>query len=104
MRSLILSGALAAALAAGSWSAPVEAAQPPRVKPMKCSSAAASVGAANVWRTFFRGEKEGLFDDVWHYQLAPCFTSQANCKAWLYWAMSDWPKRQWFKPCYRGSS
>ena len=79
-----------------------DAAQPKRVKAGNCTSLAKSVGKKNVWRTFFRGAKDGPFDQVWWYTAAPCFRTQADCTAWLYWAQSDWPKYTSPSPCRKG--
>jgi hypothetical protein len=79
-----------------------EAAQPPRVQAYDCRPLAASIGPAQVWQTWFTGEKKGLFDDISHYTASPCFPTEYECKAWLYWAQSDWNYRSNFKPCRPG--
>jgi hypothetical protein len=79
-----------------------EAAQPPRVPAYDCGYLANTRGPANVWQTLFRGQRETLFGPDNHYWAAPCFKTQATCKAWLYWAQSDWPKLNSFQPCRKG--
>jgi hypothetical protein len=37
-----------------------------------------------------------------HYAAAPCFKTEAACKAWLYWIQSDWPLQNNYWPCRRG--
>ncbi len=81
---------------------PAEAAQPPRVQAFVCSYLAATRGPANVWQTWFTGQRDQLFGPDLHYTASPCFNSLANCKAWLYWAQSDYPKQNTFKPCRKG--
>ncbi len=78
------------------------AAQPPRVAAYDCGYLAATKGPANVWQTWFRGQRERLFGPNLSYLAAPCFTTLANCKAWLYWAQSDWPVMNTFQPCRKG--
>jgi hypothetical protein len=81
---------------------PAEAAQPPRVAAYDCRQLAAQKGPANVWQTWFTGRRDNLFGpDDW-YTASPCFASLTNCKAWLYWAQSDWPKVNTFRPCRKG--
>jgi hypothetical protein len=83
--------------------APAEAA-PPRVEALDCGALAAQKGPANLWQTWFHGERETLFDRREFTTAAPCFTTQANCKAWLYWAQTDWQKYSTFRPCRKGLS
>jgi hypothetical protein len=100
MLKLIGLAAFAAALMAA---ASVEAAQPKRgVQGVSCGTLAHSIGASNVWRSYFRGARQGLFDQVWWYTSSPCFRSQADCKAWLYWTQSDWPYYTTVTRCHRG--
>ena len=79
-----------------------EAAQPPRVPAYDCGYLANSKGAANVWQVWFRGQRPVPLGPDEHYTAAPCFTSEATCKAWLYWAQSDWPNVSTFQPCRKG--
>jgi hypothetical protein len=79
-----------------------EAAQPPRVQAYQCGPLAASIGPAKVWQTTFYGSKKGLFDDVSYYSASPCFPTEYECKAWLYWAQSDWNYHSNFRPCRPG--
>ena len=81
---------------------PAEAAQPPRVPAYDCGYLASVKGPGNVWQTWFHGERETLFDRREQYTAAPCFPTQAECKAWLYWAQSDWQKYSTFRPCRKG--
>jgi hypothetical protein len=94
---LALSTVLAGAIA------PAEAA-PPRVAAYDCGALAAQKGPGNVWQTWFSGRRDELFGPDSFYTAAPCFTTQANCKAWLYWAQSDWQKYSTFRPCRKGLS
>jgi hypothetical protein len=79
---------------------PAEAA-PPRVQGQSCSALAAAIGPGKTWRTSFRGEKRDPFDNFWPYSASPCFASREACRAWLYWAQSDYPDRNTFTPCRR---
>ena len=58
----------------------------------------------NVWQTSFVGQRLGPFDQLEDYHAAPCFRSQADCKAWLYWAQTDWDRYQYFNPCKKASA
>jgi hypothetical protein len=78
-----------------------EAAQPPRVQAYSCSYLVAT-RASHIWQTWFTGARRDLWDHYDTYTAAPCFTGEASCKAWLYWAQSDWPDRNTFRPCRRG--
>jgi hypothetical protein len=104
---LLASGAAIAALvlAAAIPPIPAHAAQPPRVEGGDCNYLAAQFGPSKVWRTDFRGSRPSPFDlrhqDYWPYSASPCFKSQAACKAWLYWAQSDYPYQNNFTPCRR---
>lgn len=82
---------------------PASAAQPPRVAAESCNSLAATIGPHNVWRTWFTGSRERLFGEPEWYTASPCFRTQATCKAWLYWAQTDWPRQNTFRPCRKGS-
>jgi hypothetical protein len=71
-------------------SPPAEA-QPPRpVAAYNCNALAAQVGLGNVWQTAFWGWRYDVFGDREDIDAVVCFTSEAECKAWLYWAQSDW--------------
>jgi hypothetical protein len=89
------------AMAGLAFQAPVAQAAPPRVQGQNCSALAASIGPGKTWRTSFHGERRDMFDFYLPYSAAPCFTSQQACKAWLYWAQSDYPHRNTFTPCRR---
>lgn len=77
-------------------------AAPPRVAAYQCGALAASIGPHNMWQTSFRGGRKPLFGPVEWYFATPCFKTQAACKAWLYWAQTDWPKVNTFTPCRKG--
>ncbi len=99
----ILAGFLGlAALLALSVPHSAEAAPPPRVSAFACGYLAATVGPSHVWQTWFRGSRKELFGPPRRYVAAPCFKTQAACKAWLYWAQTDWPMVNTFKPCRKG--
>ena len=76
---------------AGAFSLPASAAQPPRVPGYDCRALGAQVGPGNVWQTVFTGWREDIFGRREDLRVAPCFASQADCNAWLYWAQTDWP-------------
>lgn len=94
----------AAAAAAGSGLAPDigMAATPPRVSGESCARLGAEIGRGNVWQTSFVGQRRGFFDRLESFHAAPCFRTQAACKAWLYWAQTDWNYYQYFNPCRKG--
>jgi hypothetical protein len=77
-------------------------AAPQRVPAYNCGTLAATIGPRNVWQTWFRGSRLQLFDRIDRYTASPCFKTQAACKAWLYWAQTDWPRQNTFKPCRKG--
>ena len=81
---------------------PAEAANPPRVNPESCSRLKSQIGAKNVWQTSFVGQRQGPFDQMESTHSAPCFRTQEACKAWLYWAQTDWDRYQYFTPCKKG--
>ena len=100
---IVISVLLLAALAAFSFPPPMaDAAQHPRVQAQNCRALASSIGARNVWQTRFQGQKRLLFDEIVSFRRTACFRTQAACKAWLYWAQSDWPRHNSFVPCRRG--
>lgn len=59
--------------------------------------------AACAWQTQFSGEREVGLINTWHqrYSAAPCFASQASCKAWLYKTQTAFPLAMDFTPCHR---
>ena len=95
-------GAVGAAAALAFFASSAEAAQPPRVNPGDCAALAAAHGPSRVWQTTFYGDHRDLWDNIDHYSAAPCFASEEQCKAWLYWAQSDWPDRNNTTFCRRG--
>jgi hypothetical protein len=80
--------------------APAEAA-PPRVAALSCKALAKTTPRSQIWWSYFYGEKSGLFRREWH-SATGCFKSQANCKAWLYWQMTDWPLDMRWTACRTG--
>jgi hypothetical protein len=91
---------LAALLVLG---APLAAhAAPPRVAAYSCGVLASTMGPSHVWRTWFSGSRRQLFGPPLYYTASPCFKTQAACKAWLYWAQTDWPRVNTVGPCRRG--
>lgn len=81
--------------------APDAQAQPPRVEGYRCKPLAATRPANQIWWTNFQGQREDFWDRLETYRAVVCFKSAADCKAWLYWAQTDWPQNQWL-PCRRG--
>jgi hypothetical protein len=92
----------ATALVAAAMTVPAAAAQPPRVKAYSCSALKRTLPVSQIWSTWIYGERRNLFGPNDAYQNAPCFKSLANCKAWLYWAQTDWNIDTRMKPCHRG--
>ena len=81
---------------------PAAATTPPRVEGYSCSAMLSSLPPSKVWRTSFRGHKRDLNTGFfWPHAATACFTSQKDCKAWLYWEQSDWPDQNTFTPCRR---
>ncbi len=80
----------------------VAQAAPPRVAAYSCGYLASTMGASRVWQTWFTGSRRQLFGPPLYYTASPCFKTQAACKAWLYWAQTDWPQRNTFRSCRRG--
>ena len=78
-----------------------EAKQPPRVKGTYCRTLAASRPASKIWWSSFYGERTGLFN-LETYHVSYCFKSEADCKAWLYWAQTDYPQMNRVQRCRRG--
>jgi hypothetical protein len=76
-------------------------AAPPRVAALSCKALARSTPRSQIWWSHFYGERSGLFRPEWH-SATGCFKSQANCKAWLYWQMTDWPLEMRWSACRRG--
>lgn len=92
MRTL-LSTAVSATFAIGALAAPdVSLAKTPsHVPPGNCPAVAAKVGPAKTWQAVFWGKRRDLFDHPQETFVTACFTTQANCKAWLYWEQTAWP-------------
>jgi hypothetical protein len=82
--------ALVLAIATSAMPASALAAQPPRVPGAHCGALGAQIGPGNVWQTSFMGWRYDVFGDREDIFVAPCFASEADCTAWLYWAQSDW--------------
>ncbi len=79
-----------------------DAANPPRVNGENCRALISAIGRKNVWSTSFFGQRIGPFDRLESYHATPCFRSEKDCKAWLYWAQTDWDRYQYFNPCKKG--
>ena len=75
---------------------PAFASPPARVAPVACG-----VKGSPLWRTSFHGEKTDFWGRKWSTHDSPCFRSEKACKAWLYWAQTDWPDMNGFTPCKR---
>jgi hypothetical protein len=102
MRKLIVIAIVVAAMIPSIAARPALAKEHPRVNGLSCSAVAQSSGPANVWRAYFYGESQGLFNNRWPYSAAPCFRSQTDCENWLYWAQTDYPLEQNITRCHRG--
>ena len=90
----------AASLAtAAIFAGPAAEAAPPRVQAHQCAALTATLGPGKTWRTNFTGQRRSDFDTYEDYSASPCFPSERECKAWLYWAQTDWPHRNNFTPC-----
>jgi hypothetical protein len=77
-------------------------AAPARVAAYSCGYLASTMGGHNVWQTWFQGSAHQLFGPPKLYTAAPCFKTKAACTAWLYWAQTDWPLVNTFRPCRKG--
>jgi hypothetical protein len=77
-------------------------AAPPRVSAYRCGALASTIGPHNVWQTWFTGGRKPFMQPREWYTASPCFKTQAACKAWLYWAQTDWPLVNTFKACRKG--
>jgi hypothetical protein len=101
-----LSSLLAAAgLVVGMASVPpaLAANTPPRVQGQNCDAVAARVGKAKTWQATYWGWRMDIFDrHTEQFLQSPCFTTQATCKAWLYWAQIDYPNEIVMKFCKQG--
>jgi hypothetical protein len=101
-----MSAAAAAALLLGTTMggpAALAAKTPPRVHGMSCVAAAAKVGPAKTWQATYWGWRRDIFDrHNEQFLQSPCFTTQATCKAWLYWAQTDFPNEIVIKFCKQG--
>ena len=101
MRSSYLLGAMAT-IATVALATSADAASPPRVEGEDCRILAAAIGKDKVWQTTFWATGVDTFDRPVEFFAAPCFRTEAACKAWLYWAQSDWDRYQYFNPCKKG--
>ena len=59
-------------------------AAPPRVPAYSCDTLASTIGPRETTIA------------------SPCFRTETACKAWLYWAQTDWPLVNTFRPCRKG--
>ena len=79
----------------------------PRVQGGDCTALKAKLGANAVWHTWFKGQLDtpgdsnGNLSSIYYYD-DPCFASLETCKAWLYWAQTDWPDMMQFQRCREG--
>ena len=91
----VISVAAAVTMAIGVTSAPpiaLAAKTPPRVQGLNCAATAAKVDRAKTWQALYWGWRRDIFDrHNEEFMQAPCFTTQASCKAWLWWAQTDYP-------------
>ena len=95
--------ATATALASTLSVQPSATAAPPRVAPGDCQMLSATMGPANVWQTVFWAGRKNILDEEERIFVWPCFDTEANCKAWLYWAQGDWDIQYGqFEPCRKG--
>jgi hypothetical protein len=94
----ILATVLAAIAVAPADPLPATAAQPPRVQALNCRS----VSASTSWWTVFHGERTNFWGYRESFNRSACFKSQKDCKAWLYWAQSDWPDMNRNQGCRKG--
>lgn len=94
MRKIIVGAAALAMAALSVTAAPAQQrlydGQPARVEGGNCNQLAAQLGPARVWQTVFSARGKDTFDQPIDYFAKPCFASEADCRAWLYWARSDW--------------
>ena len=99
----LLAVALGAALTLASAAAPTPAAAaPPRVNALNCKTLAKSMAKSSIWSTSFYGQRTDFWNHREFASFAPCFRSQQDCKAWLYWAQTDWSDYNRWKPCHTG--
>ncbi len=100
-RYWLLGAAVATATTALTYAA--HAAAPSRVEGEDCGVLAAALGKDKIWQTTFWAHGKDEFDLPVEFFAAPCFRTEAACKAWLYWARSDWdPNYVQPQPCTRG--
>jgi hypothetical protein len=99
----ILAGILGLAALVALSAPPAAEAAPARVAPQSCGYLAATIGPSKVWHTWFQGSRKPLFGPPVWYTASPCFKTQAACKAWLYWAQTDWQLDSTFRPCWKGN-
>ena len=74
----------------------------PRVRAYSCDWLAGRMGADRVWSVWFKGARETIRDRIERTSVRGCFETQADCKAWLYWMQSDFPRMMNFGQCRRG--
>jgi hypothetical protein len=76
---------------------------PPRVVGQNCAVVSAKVGRAKTWQATYWGWRVDVFErHTEQFLQSPCFTTQATCKAWLYWAQIDYPNEIVMKFCKQG--
>ena len=78
-------------------------AAPPRVPAYSCGTLASTIGPQQCLADLVHAARASSCSDRRDYYTAsPCFKTQAACKAWLYWAQTDWPLVNTFRPCRKG--
>ena len=107
---LILAAVLVAATTFVAAASPAAITPPgapyPRVQPMACAALTAKLGPGKIWHTWFQGQRDtptdnGNVTSIYDFD-DPCFASLESCKAWLYWAQTDWPDMMQFQRCHQG--
>jgi hypothetical protein len=102
MSKSVTSAVAAVMMIAAAAAQPAQAKEHPRVAGLSCSALARSMGAGNVWQTYFYGEQLLGINHRFVYSEAPCFRTEVDCRNWLYWAQTDWPREQDVRWCHRG--
>ncbi len=102
MLSSVFAAAVAACIA---MPQSASAAAHPRVQPLDCTRLVGKASPNRIWQAEFYGSRGGYgtWDMYQQFYLAPCFSSQATCVDWLYWAQSDWPNENRVGRCRQGT-
>jgi hypothetical protein len=102
LSSIVAASALLTGLASASPIA-LAANVPPHVQGQNCAVVAAKIGKAKTWQASYWGWRVDIFErHTEQFLQSPCFTTQASCKAWLYWAQTDYPNEIVMKFCKKG--